>query len=48
MSRNRDRVAARFGDGFEAVAGDVDDIASLRQALEGCTAVHLSVAGKGD
>lgn len=48
MSRDPERAAARFGEGFEAVGGDVEDEASLRRALDGCTAVHLNLSGGGD
>jgi len=48
MSRSRQRVAARFGEGFEAVGGDVEDAASLRNAMEGCTGVHLNLSGGAD
>ena len=48
MSRSRQRVAARFGEGFEAVGGDVEDAASLRNAMEGCTGIHLNLSGGAD
>jgi len=48
MSRDRDRAAARFGEGFEAVGADVEDAESLRDAMEGCTGVHLNLSGGGD
>ena len=48
MSRSRDRVAARFGQGFEAVGGDVEDAASLRKAMAGCTGLHLNLSGGAD
>ncbi len=48
MSRNRERVAARFGGGFEPVGGDVEDAAALRRAMDGCTGVHLNLAGGAD
>ncbi|MBK8975936.1 MAG: NAD(P)H-binding protein [Planctomycetes bacterium] len=48
MSRSRERVAARFGAGFDAVGGDVEDLDALRTAMRGCTAVHLNLSGGAD
>ena len=48
MSRQPARAAALFGEGFTAVGGDVEDEGSLRQAMEGCTGVHLNLSGHGD
>lgn len=48
MSRDADRARARLGDEIECVAGDVDDPASLDRAMEGCTGVHVSLAGGAD
>ena len=49
MSRNLDRLRGMFDQGtFEAVQGDVDDAESLREAMDGCTGVHLNLAGNGD
>ncbi len=48
MSRNRRRVTSRFGPGFEAVVGDVEDESSLKAAMDGCTGVHLNLSGRGD
>jgi len=48
LSRNPDRVAARFAGVCDIVRGDVDDQGSLAQAMSGCVGVHLSLDGAGD
>jgi uncharacterized protein YbjT (DUF2867 family) len=48
MSRHRDRVAERFGEGFEPVGADAEDAASLRRAMECCTGIHINLSGGGD
>jgi uncharacterized protein YbjT (DUF2867 family) len=48
MSRSRERAAACFGDAYEPTGGDVEDAASLRQAMAGCTGVHLNLSGGSD
>jgi uncharacterized protein YbjT (DUF2867 family) len=45
LSRAPDKARARFGDSFEVVAGDVEDLASLGRALEGCQGVHVNLPG---
>jgi uncharacterized protein YbjT (DUF2867 family) len=35
--------AARFKDGFEIAAGDVENLRSLEQAMRGCQGVHVSL-----
>jgi uncharacterized protein YbjT (DUF2867 family) len=46
MSRNLAKAKSMFyGEGFEAVEGDVEDQESLRKAMTGCTGVHLNLAG---
>jgi uncharacterized protein YbjT (DUF2867 family) len=46
----RDTVKAQkfFGDEFEIVQGDVADLASLEQAMQGCYGAHISVGGLVD
>ena len=41
LSRSAEKARARFGDGYEIAAGDVEDIASLEAALDGCQAAHI-------
>jgi uncharacterized protein YbjT (DUF2867 family) len=52
MSRSRERAVACFGEqddeNFEVVEGDVKDAGLLRQAMEGCTGVHLNLSGGAD
>jgi uncharacterized protein YbjT (DUF2867 family) len=45
LSRSPDKACARFGDTFEVVAGDVQDLASLGPALDGCQGVHINLPG---
>jgi len=45
LSRSPDKARARFGDPFEVVAGDVEDLASLDRALDGCHGVHINLPG---
>jgi uncharacterized protein YbjT (DUF2867 family) len=45
LARVPERARARFGAGFEVVAGDVEDPASLGRALEGCQGVHINLPG---
>jgi uncharacterized protein YbjT (DUF2867 family) len=37
-----------FGPAYEIVAGDVSDLASLEEAMQGCDGVHISVGGAVD
>jgi uncharacterized protein YbjT (DUF2867 family) len=48
LTRNARGARARFSEPFEVVQGDVEDGAALERALQNCTAVHLSLDGKGD
>jgi len=48
LSRSAERARARFGDAYEIAAGDVDDVASLEAALQGCQAAHISLHGLFD
>jgi uncharacterized protein YbjT (DUF2867 family) len=41
----RDRSGRSLDSGFDHVVGDLDDPASLRSALAGCDAVHVSARG---
>jgi len=45
LSRDAGRAAARVGAGFECVAGDIDDEASLAAALAGCEGVYVNLQG---
>ena len=42
------RARARFGEGFAYATGEVNDRSSLDRALDGCTAVHVSLGGGSD
>lgn len=52
MSRNLSRAESMFcGDGennFEAVEGNVNDVESLRIAMEGCTGCHVNLSGDSE
>jgi uncharacterized protein YbjT (DUF2867 family) len=45
LTRCPDKARTRFGDTFEVVAGDVEDLASLGRALDGCQGVHINLPG---
>lgn len=48
LSRRPEAARQRFGDAVEVAGGDVEDEAAVRAAMQGCTAVHLSLDGAGD
>jgi uncharacterized protein YbjT (DUF2867 family) len=48
MSRRPEKAASHFGEGFEVVGGDVEEPSSLERAMDGCTAVHVNIDGRGD
>lgn len=48
LTRDPEKARAMFDDSYEIVAGDVTDLDSLEQALEGCLGVHISVGGPVD
>ncbi|MFC1849319.1 SDR family oxidoreductase [candidate division CSSED10-310 bacterium] len=43
LHRDLDRARARLGDGFEYVQGDVEQPDTIKQAIQGCDGVHISV-----
>ena len=45
LSRNVDKAQAKFGNEFEVVYGDVENVETLRKALAGCDGVHINLAG---
>src|SRR6185295_10703759 len=45
FTRRREKAIAKFGDRFPIFQGDVEDVASLRPAIEGCWGVHISLRG---
>ncbi len=45
FSRNASTARARFGAGYEVVEGDVENLASLDAAMQGCQAVHINLDG---
>jgi uncharacterized protein YbjT (DUF2867 family) len=45
LARSPDKARARFGDPFEVVGGDVQDLTSLGRALDGCQGVHINLPG---
>jgi uncharacterized protein YbjT (DUF2867 family) len=48
MTRDVEKAKELFDESFEIVKGDVMDVASLEQALDGCQGVHISVMGDDD
>jgi len=48
LTRRVEAARGRFPSPFELAQGDVDDREALAAALDGCTAVHLSLDGAGD
>jgi len=48
LTRNPDKARAIFGDGVEAIKGDVEDANSLDTALRGCVGVHINLYGGFD
>jgi uncharacterized protein YbjT (DUF2867 family) len=46
MVRNIERAAKRFGDDFEIVEGNVNDVESLEKALAGCFGLHINLSGE--
>jgi uncharacterized protein YbjT (DUF2867 family) len=45
LTRSPDKARARFGDPFEIVASDVEDLTSLGRAMHGCHGVHINLPG---
>jgi uncharacterized protein YbjT (DUF2867 family) len=45
LTRSPDKARARFGEAFEVVAGDGEDLASLGRALDGCQGAHINLPG---
>src|SRR6266700_5200717 len=43
MVRDPRRAAAQFGSGFEYIQGSVEERETVKQALSGCTGVHISL-----
>ncbi|MDH3328074.1 MAG: NAD(P)H-binding protein [Desulfobulbaceae bacterium] len=46
MVRNFEKAARRFGDDFEIVQGDINDLESLEKSLGGCFGVHINLSGE--
>ena len=43
LVRDPKRAAAQFGSGFEYIQGSVEERETVKQALNGCTGVHISL-----
>ena len=43
LVRDPKRAAAQFGSGFEYIQGSVEERETVKQALSGCTGVHISL-----
>jgi NADH dehydrogenase len=48
LARDVARARTQLGSGVEVVAGDVEDAGSVEAAVDGCGAVHVSLAGGSD
>ena len=48
LTRNPGKARTIFGEGVEAVRGDVEDSSSLDVALRGCMGVHINLNGGSD
>ena len=46
MVRDIEKAAKRFGDGFEIVKGNINDVESLEKALDSCFGVHVNLSGE--
>lgn len=46
MVRELEKAAIRFGDGFEIVKGNINDIESIEKALDRCFGVHINLSGE--
>jgi len=46
MVRDIEKAAKRFGDGFEIVKGNINDVESLEKALDSCFGVHINLSGE--
>ena len=45
LARNPENAKAKLGDSFDYVRGDVEDLSSLENALDGCFGVHINLRG---
>lgn len=48
LARNPAQARAKFGNEFEIVTGDVENIDSLYAAMQGCYGVHINLDGHGN
>lgn len=46
MVRDTEKAAKRFGDDFEIVRGDINNLESLEKALDSCFGVHINLSGE--
>ena len=46
MVRDIEKAVKRFGDDFEIVKGNINDIESLEKALDSCFGVHINLSGE--
>ena len=46
MVRDIEKAAKRFGDDFEIVKGNINDVESLEKALDSCFGVHINLSGE--
>lgn len=46
LVRNTEKAIAQFGDDFEIVKGDLNDIKTIERAADGCLGVHMNLSGE--
>jgi uncharacterized protein YbjT (DUF2867 family) len=46
MVRDIEKAAKRFGDDFEIVKGNINDVESLEKVLDSCFGVHINLSGE--
>ncbi len=45
LTRSPEKARVKFGNSFDFVKGDVEDLSSLEKALDGCFGVHINLRG---
>jgi uncharacterized protein YbjT (DUF2867 family) len=48
LARDVEKAQTHLGDGFDIVEGDATQVEDVKQAMEGCYGVHLSLGGEAE
>jgi len=48
LARDVEKAQTHLGDGFDIVEGDATQVEDMKQAMEGCYGVHLSLGGEAE